>query len=188
MYRITQANSLDETKTVEPEVISKLCDFIGGKIPLDMIQKFQDSGNNSPHKIVNLFGGNQQTLIRFIKANQLSLFLLNYPKITGNLFQMARLMFKEKFDTIDFPPHKWTKMKKTDKFDNKFIQMDPCDIKELCNSGDYAHKVTPYIRTMYEQICCPIKENTPQETSTKDIPKRSETMNSQEQLETKTFL
>ena len=97
-------------------------------------------------------------------------------------------MFKERFDTIDFPPHKWMKMKKTDKFDNKFMQMDHCDIKELCNSGDYAHKVTPYIRSMYEQIFCPIKENTPQKTSTKDIPKRSETMNSQEQLETKTFL
>ena len=105
VYRDTQANSSDETKIVEPEVVSKLCDFIGGKIPLEMIQKFQDSGNNSPHKIVNLFGGNQQTLIRFIKANQPSIFLLNYPKTTGNLFQMARLMFKERFDTIDFPPH-----------------------------------------------------------------------------------
>ena len=29
VYRATQANSLDETKTMEPEVVGKLCDFIG---------------------------------------------------------------------------------------------------------------------------------------------------------------
>ena len=187
VYKSTQGNNLEEKEPMKPEVVSKLCDFIGGKIPLEMLDKFQESGNNLPHKIVNLFGGNQQTLIRFIRNNQASIFLIRHPKVTGNLFQMARLMLQQRFDTTDFPPHKWMKMKKTRKFDIKFMKMDHNDIKELCNSGDYTQQVAQYIESMYEQICCSIKKDTLQETTIKDIPRKSEKMDSQDQLEAKKF-
>ena len=187
VYKSTQGNNSEEKEPMKPEVVSKLCDFIGGKIPLEMLDKFQESGNNLPHKIVNLFGGNQQTLIRFIRNNQVSIFLIRHPKVTGNLFQMARLMLQQRFDTTDFPPHKWMKMKKTHKFDNKFMKMDPCEIRELCNSGDYDHEVTPYIKTMYEQICCIVKKNNPQKIISTNAPKKIETKKDHEQLENKSF-
>ena len=70
----------------EPEVINKFRDFIGQEMPQEIVEIFQNSGYTEPYEIINLFGGNQQTLVRFICYNRPSIFLVNKIPIFSNDF------------------------------------------------------------------------------------------------------
>ena len=87
-----------------------------------IIQKLQESDKVFPWKIVNLFGGNTETLIQFLCYNKPSLFLHTDSTNTRNLFTMARILLQESFKKKEFPPHHWINKKKAPSFDNIFLR------------------------------------------------------------------
>ena len=73
---------------IESEVILKFTEFTGQDMPQGIINRLQISGYTKPWQIINLFGGNQKTFVRFLCYNQPSVFLTTNYTYTGNLFQM----------------------------------------------------------------------------------------------------
>ena len=121
--------------TFQPEVLTKIEQFIGEAMPSPIIQKLQESDKVLPWKLVNLFSGNSETLIQFICYNKASLFLHTHGTYTRKLFTMARILLQENFKKKEFPPHHWINKKKTYLFIYIFLNyIDTESIKILCNT------------------------------------------------------
>ena len=124
--------------TFQPEVLTKIEQFIGDAMPSPIIQKLQESDKVLPWKIVNLFGGNSETLIQFICYNKPSLFLHKHGIYTRKLFTMSRILLQENFKKKEFPPHHWINKKKTPSFDNIFMNYAETEgIRILCDTREY---------------------------------------------------
>ena len=138
--------------TIEPEVISKFTEFTGQDMPQEIIDKLQTSGYTKPWQIINLFGGNQKTLVRFFCYNQPSVFLTTNYEYTGNLFQVSRILLQETLQRKTYPPHYWITTKKRPTFDNEFMNMNAENIREQCETDEYEHDIVAYFNSIQTLI------------------------------------
>ena len=99
---------------------------------IEIMNRLQSSGYTKPWQIINLFGGNQKTLVRFLCYNQPSVFLNTNFTYTGNFFQVSQVLLHESLKRKEYPPYAWITTKKTSAFDEEFMGMNTEDIKELC--------------------------------------------------------
>ena len=81
------------TKLIDPQFIAKLeflCDIV--PIPVEVIKLLTTAGLNSPHKIINQFGGNIGGFARQLCYMQPSIFLHKHHILTKRLFRLSRLL------------------------------------------------------------------------------------------------
>ena len=123
-----------------PEQVLKLEQYIEIKITTPLFMQLEDSGTTKPHQIVNVFGGNFQSLEQFICYNKPSLFLNEHKEVTRRLFAMSKLLLKKEFKIPSFSPSDWMDCKKTEGFNKKFMKLENYRvniIKEMIEEGQY---------------------------------------------------
>ena len=78
---------------LDPECIAKMeqiCDV--GPILGELLIQLKNSGINTPHMLVNTFGGGTAALTKQIKFMKFSIFLDKHPIITRRLIAMSRFI------------------------------------------------------------------------------------------------
>ena len=86
---------------LDPEFIAKMeqiCDV--GPIPSELLLQLQNSGINTPHILVNTFGGGTAALAKQIMFMKVSIFLDKHPIITRRLIAMSRFILNLDFNLL----------------------------------------------------------------------------------------
>ena len=122
----TKVNSII---ALDPEFIAKMeeiCDV--GVFPSELLLQLKNSGINTPHILVNTFGGGIATLAKQIMFMKVSIFLDKHPNITIKLIAMSRSILRLNFNVTSIFPQKWMTIKKTKSYDTIFLAMDKTEV------------------------------------------------------------
>ena len=115
------------------EKLETICDI--GPFPVPIIRELEKSGFNSPHTLINTFGGGISNLAMHLAYMRISLFIHEYPKLTTALFTMSRILLKIPFSAINTDPDKWIDQKKTKAYDRTFTALDNLEVIQLKNKS-----------------------------------------------------
>ena len=111
------------TTIFDTNVVNKIEELINMKITGEFIDQLETAGITEPYKIINIFGGNLQTLGKFICYNKPSIFLYLNKEITKRLFLLSRTLIKQEFDVTKMRVNTWMKNKKKKSYNQTFLQL-----------------------------------------------------------------
>ena len=86
-----------------------------GPFSSKLLKELRNSGINTPHMLVNTFGGGIAALAKQIVFMKVSIFIEIHPDITRRLFTFSRIILKLDLTITHIFPQRWMKIKKTKK-------------------------------------------------------------------------
>lgn len=109
--------------------LENVCDL--GPFPAPILLQLIKSGLNTPHKVINTFGGGIMYLAKQLVYMKLSLFIEEFPTFTRRLFAISRLILGINFTVEIIFPQLWSKTKKTAEYDRQFNNLSETEVLDL---------------------------------------------------------